>query len=220
MAKVNLYSSKGVKKEATSLPKTVESDVNPFLIAQTLRVYEDNVHPGTAYAKTRAEVNKTGAKVWKQKGTGNARHGSKRAPIFVGGGKAHGPKGIKRQLQVPTRMKQMALKGAFNLKVQLGRLALVDGITDIKKTKDAQKLVKAILGAELKEKVNSKATVVLSEASKDSAKAFRNIDSVNIRYFGKLNAQDLLTGGFFIVDNSVFAPAKAEKKTVKKVAKK
>src|SRR3989344_5966768 len=98
MLKVNLYDSAGKKKEGLSLPKEFEVKPNFRLLAQAYHVYEDRTHLGLAKAKTRGEVRISTKKIYKQKGTGGARHGAKSAPIFVGGGVAHGPKGIKRKL--------------------------------------------------------------------------------------------------------------------------
>src|SRR5690554_4960009 len=66
---------------------------NPTLLAQAVRVYLSNLRQGTSKVKTRSEVSRTRAKWYRQKGTGNARHGARSAPIFVGGGVAHGPNG-------------------------------------------------------------------------------------------------------------------------------
>jgi large subunit ribosomal protein L4 len=212
MTKVNLYNNKGVKKDSISLPKDLDSKVSSILVAQSVRVYEDGTHLGTSYAKTRAEVNATGKKVWKQKGTGNARHGSRRAPIFVGGGKAHGPKGIKRILSIPAKMRQLALKGAFNLKSQTKGLVFVDGISSLGKTKEAFQMIKTVLKAELPEKKNKKVFVVLSEKNSPLKKIFQNIKNLKISFYKSLNAREVLTNGFVVVDNSIFEPVKTSEK--------
>lgn len=217
MTKVNLYNSKGNKKDLISLPKDIDISVNPFLMAQSARVYEDGTHLGTSYAKTRAEINATGKKVWKQKGTGNARHGSRRAPIFVGGGKAHGPKGIKRVLNISGKMKQLALKGAFNLKTKMGGLVFVEGISSLSKTRDAFKLVKEVLKLELPDKKKQKVLVVLSDKNMGLKKVFQNIKNLKISFYRSLNAREVLTSGFVLVDATIF---ESDKKTEKKVSEK
>jgi len=79
-----------------SLPKGFDLKKAEKLLVQIVRVFEDRTHFGLNKVKTRSEVNKTRKKLYKQKGTGGARHGAKSAHIFVGGGVAHGPKGEKR----------------------------------------------------------------------------------------------------------------------------
>src|SRR3990167_6881084 len=106
MIKLNVYSPKATKKEAIPLLKSLEAKVNMKLLAQAIRVYEDRSHPGLSQVKTRGEVKISTRKIYKQKGTGYARHGAKSAPIFVGGGIAHGPKGIKRKLALPKKKKK------------------------------------------------------------------------------------------------------------------
>lgn len=222
MTKVNLYNIKGVKKDSITLPKTIDEAVSPSLIAQSVRVYEDRTHLGTSYAKTRAEINATGKKVWKQKGTGNARHGSRRAPIFVGGGKAHGPKGIKRILTLPTKMRQLALRGSFNLKAKVGGIAFVDGLSGLSKTKDASMMVKKVLQAELSGRKLQKVLVVLNNTNSSLVKFFRNIKDLKITFYKNLNAHVLLTGGLTLIDNSIFevSKPKVSQKKAKVVSKK
>src|SRR4030067_2701068 len=70
-----------------------KAKANPALVTQALRIYQSNQRQVTRKVKTRGEIDRTTQKVWRQKGTGRARHGSRRAPIFVGGGVAHGPTG-------------------------------------------------------------------------------------------------------------------------------
>src|SRR3989344_5044199 len=90
------------------LPKEFRVKPNLGLLTQSLRVYEERGHVGLRQAKTRAEVNRTGKKLYKQKGTGGARHGSKRAPIFVGGVVAHGPRPIRRILSLSSKLKRLS----------------------------------------------------------------------------------------------------------------
>ena len=93
--KTKLYTVKGEVKGDINLPKEYNLKTSNSLLLQAVRVFEDRTHFGLARVKTRSEVNKTRKKLYKQKGTGGARHGAKSAHIFVGGGVAHGPKGEK-----------------------------------------------------------------------------------------------------------------------------
>src|SRR3989337_4392523 len=92
---IDIVNSQNKKVDTMTLPKEIFGlPDNPNLMAQAIRVYLANQHQGSKKTLTRGEVNRTTAKVWKQKGTGRARHGSRKAPIFVGGGIAHGPRGV------------------------------------------------------------------------------------------------------------------------------
>ena len=116
MFKVDLYNIKGEKEGKVTLPKEIfETKINKPLLSQAVRVYLANQRDARARAKTRAQVKGSNRKIYRQKGTGGARHGDNKAPIFVGGGKAHPPKGINRRLSLPKKMKQLALKSALSI---------------------------------------------------------------------------------------------------------
>lgn len=110
---------------------------NPDLIAQAVRVYLANQRQGTAKVKTRSEINRTKKKWFRQKGTGNARHGARSANIFVGGGVVHGPTGRQNySLKMPAKMKQAALCSV--LSTQRENIIVTTVLGDIQpKTKDA-----------------------------------------------------------------------------------
>jgi large subunit ribosomal protein L4 len=102
-------------------------EVSPALLAQAIYVYQENSHVGMSKVKTRGEVEYTKKKVYKQKGTGNARHGAKSAPIFVGGGVVFGPRGLKlTPKSLNKKMKIKALLGALSLYKKEDRLSLLD----------------------------------------------------------------------------------------------
>ena len=98
MSKVNAFSAKGIKQAEVSLPKQFAEKENLSLLSQAIHIYRDRAHIGLAKTKTRGEVARTTKKWYRQKGTGGARHGARSAPIFVGGGTAHGPKLARREL--------------------------------------------------------------------------------------------------------------------------
>lgn len=133
MIKLNVYSQNGTKKTSINMPKDLIEKENRTLLAQAIRVYESGKHPGLSKVKTRGEVRASKRKIYRQKGTGQARHGAKSAPIFVGGGKAHGPKGVKRVLSLPRKMRQKALKIALSMKAGEKRLVVIDGVGSLKK---------------------------------------------------------------------------------------
>ncbi|MEI6690522.1 MAG: 50S ribosomal protein L4 [bacterium] len=119
--KLTVYDTIGQKSTAILEldPKVFGEKVNTALLAQAIRIYTENSHQGTSKVKTRGEVNGSTRKIYRQKGTGNARHGAKYAPIFVGGGVAHGPTGVRTDpLILPQKMRKAALASALLLKVQ------------------------------------------------------------------------------------------------------
>src|SRR3990172_5217016 len=145
---------------------------NPALLAQAIRVYLSNLRQGTSKVKTRSEVKRTHAKWYRQKGTGNARHGSRNAPIFVGGGVAHGPKGIENwDKQLNRKMKAQALRVALSMQAE--KIVVTDNLNGLKgKTSEAGKLLKKMFG-ELPRTV-----VVLGENTDLIRRSIRNIDQV------------------------------------------
>lgn len=185
------------------------------LLAQAVHVYESRKHPSLARTKTRGEINISRKKIYRQKGTGGARHGAKSAPIFIGGGVAFGPTGVKRVRTLPSKMRAHALKSAIAYVITQKSAALFDIATKIVKTSDAQKLVTNIQDGK-----NVKLTLVFSASSLESMPAFRNIPNVTTVPFTKLNAHTLLKGGFIAFDKQLFEVKKTAKKQTKTTSKK
>ena len=100
--------------------------VNEDLFYEVLKAQLASRRSGTAKVKNRAEVRGSSRKIYRQKGTGRGRHGTIRAPSFVGGGQAHGPKPRSYAYRPPRKMRLGALKGALSMKLQEGRLLVVD----------------------------------------------------------------------------------------------
>jgi len=209
MTKLDVFSAKGVKKQAVNLPKDFIEKENPALLAQAIRVYEGRRHPGLSKIKTRGEVVASKRKIYRQKGTGRARHGALSAPIFVGGGKAHGPKGVKRKLELPKKMRRKAVGIALGLKVKSGDLLVVDGLSSLKKTKEAQKLVDKILTNRKKE---DRVSFLLSEKSFSAIRAIRNLPNAEAVSFHNLNAHQVFYGGILILDKEILIPKTKTKK--------
>lgn len=209
MLKINTYTAKGGKLTPTTLPKEMEAVVNLSLLAQVMRVYEDRQHKSGGRAKTRSEVNATTKKIWKQKGTGRARHGAKSAPIFVGGGKAHGPRGINRVLNINQNMKNKALQMVISKKVKEGNVVAVKGLETLKKTKETQLLINNIARSE-KVEGNVKYSFFISDKNKDSVRFVRNLSNVNVYPFSSMNAHQVYFGGLVVIDTDAI-----EKKVTK-----
>ena len=200
MVKASQYTSGGTKGADVKLPKQFEGDVNLPLLAQAIRVYESNSHTGKSRVKTRGEVSLTKAKWYRQKGTGRARHGAKSAPIFVGGGKAHGPKGKKRELKLSKKMKVRALNSALSMKAKNDQVVVVSSPSKLKKTKEAQKLVDKIAKDKAKDLKNPKFTFVLSEKGMSAKLAIRNLAKAEVYEARNMNAYIAYFGGVLIFD--------------------
>jgi len=201
MVKAPVYTISGTKSGEFTLPRGIfEVKPNLSLLAQAIYVYEMRAHVGLRKTKTRSEVNRTTKKLYSQKGTGGARHGSKRAPIFVGGGIAFGPRPVKRELNLSQVQKKAAKSSAFSLKAHDKQIVVVSGISKLGKTKEAADFLKKIAKA-----VEAKSfTFVISDDSK-VARFLRNIKNVSVVSFAKANALDIWTGGTLIIDKDAFS---------------
>ncbi|MCA9926787.1 MAG: 50S ribosomal protein L4, partial [Anaerolineales bacterium] len=114
--KVPVFNMAGEEVKSIDLPATVfEAKINRGLMHQALVRQMANARLGTHKVKGRSEVNRTSAKAYRQKGTGRARHGSRRAPIFVGGGVAHGPLPRDYSKKMPRKMRRAALRSALSV---------------------------------------------------------------------------------------------------------
>ena len=135
---VQVYNMSGEEVSSVELPADIfEAKVNRDLMHQALVRQMANKRLGTHKAKGRSEINKSTRKIYRQKGTGNARHGSRRAPIFVGGGVAHGPKPRKYTKRMPRKMRRAALRSALTVKANSGDIVVLDKFSmDVPKTKE------------------------------------------------------------------------------------
>lgn len=201
MNKIDTYSIKAVKLEPTQLPKDFSHEGSLGLLAQAVRVYEDNSHVGYRKTKTRSEVNRTKKKWYKQKGTGGARHGAKSAPIFVGGGIAHGPRPVKRKLSLSKQLVKKALPIAVSLKIKENKIIVVSGLSKIAKTKEA-----GILTGKLFK--NENILLIVSPQNLPVKRYFKNLKNVKVLAFSKLNAFRLYKAQAVIFDSDIFTKKK------------
>ncbi len=160
--------------------------VNRDLMHQALVRQLANARLGTHKTKSRSEVNRTGAKWYRQKGTGRARHGSKRAPIFVGGGVAHGPKPRSYRKDMPRKMRREAIRSALTAKFASGDVVFLDEmVVDSPKTKT---MVDRL--SNLTEGVST--LLVIANVDENLEKSTRNIADVKTLRANYLNIRDLL----------------------------
>jgi len=160
------------------------AEVNRVLLAQAIRIYRANARQGTSKTKTRSEINRTKKKWFKQKGTGNARHGARTPNIFVGGGVAHGPTGLQNwSLTLTKQMKQQALLSALAAQVEH---SFITYDLDPKTTnKELRKMV------EQTRTNNEKIMVVIPHLSDKAYLALRNMENVTLVTASRLSALEV-----------------------------
>lgn len=182
-----VYNMAGEQVSTHELPASIfEANINRALMHQALVRQLANARQGTHKAKTRSEVNRSTAKIYRQKGTGRARHGSRKAPIFVGGGKAHGPQPRKYTKAMPRKMRRAALCSALSVRAGAGDIVLLDDIQmDAPKTKTVAVLVKTLTNGE-------SALLLLPERNETVEKSARNLEHVKALRANYLNVRDLL----------------------------
>ena len=205
--KIANYSVKGTKLAEVTLPKELTAEINLNLLAQAVHVYEERGHTGLRKAKTRAEVNRTGKKLYKQKGTGGARHGSRRAPIFVGGGVAHGPRPLRRVLTLPAKLRKLARAIAYTVKAKENEMVVVKDLGKLEKTKEASELIKRVA----KDTGAKRFTFVTEEKAESARKAIRNLENAEMVTYKNANAYDIWNGGMIILDGEVLETGKVQK---------
>lgn len=187
---IPVYNLKGEEEKKLVLPKEIFSvEVNPKLLAQYVRVYLANQRQGTASTKTRGEVAGSTRKIYRQKGTGRARHGSIKAPIFVGGGVVGGPKPRDYHLSLTKKQKRKALFAALSLQLKAKNICGLSSsaLKIAPKTKNIDQFLKTF-------KISSqKIMFVLPKMEKNNLLlAAANISNVSFSDVFSLNAYQIL----------------------------
>ena len=205
-----IYNQKGVEVGNITLPvKVFTAKWRADLVHQVVEGMKSNKRAGTADTKGRGEVRGGGRKPWKQKGTGRARHGSSRSPIWVGGGVTHGPlaeKNYKRKIS--KSMRAQALFSVLSRKIKDGEIIFVDSLalSDIK-TKGAVEVMKNLEKASgWKAVATSKKPKVLTALygrNEKIEKSFRNIPALEIVFLKNLNPLDVLNHKYLLIENPV-----------------
>jgi large subunit ribosomal protein L4 len=178
----------GKSAGTVSLPEELYGvKVNKTLLAQAVRIYQANQRSGNAAVKTRGQVEGSTRKIYKQKGTGKARHGGIRAPIFVGGGIVFGPTPRDYSLQFPKKMKAAALACALTHVYEQGNMTFVDGFDTLPAKTKAVAAALSVLSA------GSSVLLVIAEKSGSVARSSRNITGVEVMPVSNLHPYALLS---------------------------
>ena len=177
----------GMEVSKVELPADVfEAKINMGLMHQAYVRQMANARQGSHKTLSRGEVRMTGAKWYRQKGTGRARHGAQSAPIFVGGGLAHGPKPRDYSKKMPKKMRRGAIRSTLTALVRDDQLVLVDKLDmDVPKTKAMRQIIEALVG-------DQSALVVVTSEQKAVRKSVSNLARAHSILANYLNVRDLL----------------------------
>lgn len=185
--KIPVLDMEGKQIEEVELtPGIFESEINSTAVHQVVTAILASRRRGTADTKTRGEVAGGGKKPWRQKGTGRARAGSIRSPLWKGGGKVFGPQPRDYGIKVPKKVKKLALKSALSAKAKASEIVVVDRFNI-----DEPKTRKAVEALE-KLKLGNKVVLVVDKQNETTSKALRNLEGVHMIEISQLNVYDVL----------------------------
>lgn len=192
--KVDVLDTDGKKVGKIELSKEIfAAKINKGLMAQAVRVYLTNQRNWTASTKRRGEVSGSGRKIWRQKGTGRARHGDRYAPIFVGGGVAHGPKPKEVRLVLSKKMRKLALFSALTSQFERKAVIVVEGVEKVEaKTTAMAKIYKNLKLKMKNSKLKEKVLLVLPGKLTRVERAARNLAKVELAIANLLNTYQVL----------------------------
>ena len=187
MAKVVVYNLQGKEHGSVELPDEIFSGkVNQDVLHQAVVMYQACLRQGTASTKQRGDVSGGGIKPFRQKGTGRARAGSSRSPLWKKGGVVFGPTPREFRYSIPQKIRQAALRESLKAKYQDKNLLCIDDVKDsLKKTKEFAKILKAL-------KVEGRTVAVLDGSHDTISLVSRNIPTFNLMRAQDINAYDIL----------------------------
>lgn len=199
MSQVSIFDTEGKKAESLELPKDIfDGKVNTNIIHQAIVQYQANLRQGTVSTKGHAEVRGGGKKPWRQKGTGRARQGSTRSPLWVGGGVVFGPKPRDFSYSIPKKIRRLALKESLKAKHENKNLVFVIDIKQpYEKTKEFAKVLKAL-------KLEGKTLAVLEGSNPSILRVSRNIRAFSLKSAQEVNAYDILRSKNLLLSKSAF----------------
>ena len=214
-----IYTRDGAESGSVTLPETVFGVAwQPDLVHEVVVGMQSNARAGTAHTKDRSEVRGGGKKPWKQKGTGRARHGSRRSPIWTGGGVTFGPRTEKDfSVKINKKVKSKALAAVLSKKLADNEVFFVDSLKmDEPKTKDAKAVIAALAKGTGEESLVTKrknaAIVVLADRNLATEKSFRNFGNMEVVMAKDVNPVELLTYKYVVVADAASSVEVLEKR--------
>lgn len=206
--KAKIYNNKGKESGQIELPNEIFGlSWNDDLVHQVVTSMLSTMREPVAHTKSRGEVSGTGKKPWRQKGTGRARHGSRRSPIWVGGGITFGPRNEKNyERKVNKKMKSKALATILSKKMEDGEILFVDSLSMTEpKTKEAKTVVESLASVSgfenLAKKRKNTAVVALAEKNINTEKSFSNFGNISMDEVRNINPVDILNYKYLIIEN-------------------
>jgi len=182
-----VVNTSGNEVSKVELPADIfEAKINVGLMHQAFVRQMANARQGTHSTLTRGQIRMTGAKWYRQKGTGRARHGAQSAPIFVGGGRAHGPKPRDYSTDMPKKMRRGAIRSALSTLVRDDQLVVIDKLEmDTPKTKEIRQVLQSLVG-------DQSALLLVTTDQKAVRKSVSNLANAHAIIVNYLNVRDLL----------------------------
>jgi large subunit ribosomal protein L4 len=202
---MNILDVQGQEKGKINLPALFETKVTPALLHEVSVAFLANQRSGTASTKTRGEVSGGGKKPWKQKGTGNARSGSNRSPLWRKGGIIFGPRPHGYYQNMPQQKKQIALKMALSVKAANGNLIVLDTLPlQEAKTKSVAAILKKL------DLENKKILIVVDKVEKNLKLASKNIQDLIISNVNSLNMYQVLWAKKLVITSAAIEQLKGK----------
>ena len=206
--KTQVYNQSGKAVKEIDLPENIFGvPFNGDLVSQVLYIQRGNQRAGTANTKDRGEVAGSNQKPWQQKGTGRARHGSKRSPIWRHGGVTHGPRSEKSyKKDLPKNMRNQALFSLLSAKLKDGKILFIDEVSaKTSKTKDAVAIMKNIATVQNFENLvfKKKGNVYMTfpKLLANEKRSFRNLPYVKAHNMEDLNPSDIANARYLVITN-------------------
>ena len=196
MATVDILNTENVKVEEVQLQESIfDVDIKKHAVYQVVRSQLASRHRGSASTKGRSEVRGGGRKPWRQKGTGNARAGTIRSPLWKGGGVTFGPKPRDYSFSVPKKMRKVAMRSVLTSKVQESKFFVVDQFNFEKpSTKQMISILKNLIGE------STSIAIALGNWTEAAWKSGRNIPGVRVLHAENLSVYTALQHEYLIVD--------------------
>jgi len=200
MSQASIYSPEGKEVSKVNLKKEIFGiKPNPLVVHQYVKAYLTNQRQGTAATKTRATMTGGGHKPWRQKGTGRARAGSNTSPIWVGGGRAHGPHPREFSVNLPRKIKLLALKSALADKAQEKRIKIIEEPNfETPKTNSAVSILDN-LGIK-----GNKVLLLVEGKNENLIKSFRNIAKLTYKRASLVNAYEILNSDYLLLTKNAW----------------
>lgn len=219
-----IYNQKGKEEGKVNLPESIFSlPMNNDLVHQVVVSMTSNLRSPIAHTKDRSEVRGGGKKPWRQKGTGRARHGSNRSPIWIGGGVTFGPTNEKNySKKINKKMKLKALYVVLAQKFREGEILFIDNL-EIKdaKTKEAKGVLENLSKIKGYEKIltkkNNSAYLALGENKQETRRAFSNFGNIFVNDFKNLNVLDILKYKYLVITKPEEALSFLENRSEKEI---